>query len=171
MALLYSKSVITAILLGLFSFANGCMKSVDRCQQPPTFNGINQVQLEADIKAIDTYLLENNIDGVKKHPSGIRYVVFDEGSGSSPDLCSEVTVTYMGKLMATDKVVDHSTQPVSAPLNQLIDGWQVGLSLLNKGGSIVLYIPSVYGYGADSSDSNIPKNSNLIFHINLIDIN
>lgn len=152
-------------------FLNGCMKSVDECSPKINLINIDEAQLEADINAIDEYLAQNEIKGVQKHSSGIRYVVTNQGSGSAPDLCDQVTLIYLGKLMANNEVFDQSSNPVAAPLNELIYGWQIGLPLVNKGGRITLYIPSAYGYGTEGAGESIPPNANLIFDINLVDIN
>ena len=52
---------------------------------------------------------------------------------------------------------------------QVIEGWEIGLSKIDEGGSGILIIPSVLGYGS-AITSSIPENSVLIFRIDLIDI-
>jgi FKBP-type peptidyl-prolyl cis-trans isomerase FkpA len=56
----------------------------------------------------------------------------------------------------------------------LIEGWKIGLPLIQKSGKIKLYIPPSLGYGAsDIKDNNgvvvIPANSMLIFDVSLVD--
>ena len=57
----------------------------------------------------------------------------------------------------------------SFQLKNLIIGWQKGIPLIQKGGSIRLYIPPSMGYGSKSS-SSIPANSTLIFDIDLVGV-
>ena len=61
-------------------------------------------------------------------------------------------------------------------MGSLIEGWKMGLPLIQKGGKIRLYIPPSLGYGPnDLKDRNnnvvIPGNSILIFDITLYDFN
>jgi FKBP-type peptidyl-prolyl cis-trans isomerase len=54
---------------------------------------------------------------------------------------------------------------VSFRLDEVIQGWQIGMPLLNEGDSATLYIPSGYAYGYYGLDQYIPSNANMIFHI------
>jgi len=59
------------------------------------------------------------------------------------------------------------TAPSSSfSLAGVIKGWQIGIPHINKGGTILLLIPSALGYGT-SGTSTIPANSVLIFTIGL----
>lgn len=129
---------------------------------------IREEQLVKDSIAIDAYLQEHNIIA-ETHPSGVRYVINDAGSGISPDLCDIVSVTYEGKIMDTGNVFETRVSPVDYFLDQLIQGWYIGLPLIAEEGSITLYIPSVYGYGSAGSGS-IPGDANLIFTIDLVEV-
>lgn len=158
---------ITAFFLfGIISFLllTSCISN-DDCGQSTNLNA-SESQLEADIEAIEAYLDENNIDA-QVHSSGIRYVINEPGDGDKPTLCDQVTVRYEGRLMSDGSVFDGTDQARPFGLNRLITGWQIGIPLIEKGGSITLYIPSVYGYGSRGSGDAIPPNSNLIFDIEL----
>ncbi|SMO94708.1 FKBP-type peptidyl-prolyl cis-trans isomerase [Gracilimonas mengyeensis] len=145
-------------------FLSGCLPD-NSCDVKPNLN-VDEAQLQADIDAIESYLSENNIDA-EVDPSGIRYVIHNPGDGKSPSLCKTVAVTYEGRLMSNGNVFDGTDSSVAFGLNRLITGWQVGIPLLEEGGSITLYIPSVYGYGSRGSGNAIPPNANLIFDIEL----
>jgi FKBP-type peptidyl-prolyl cis-trans isomerase len=51
----------------------------------------------------------------------------------------------------------------------VIQGWDEGIALLNKGGKATLYIPSPLAYGKNSPTAAIPPNAVLIFDVELID--
>jgi FKBP-type peptidyl-prolyl cis-trans isomerase len=52
----------------------------------------------------------------------------------------------------------------------LIEGWQIGLQLVNKGSKVTLYIPSGLAYGTTgSADGTIASNTNIVFDIDLLD--
>jgi len=116
-----------------------------------------KTQTEKDKDIILDYISENNLSA-NKHESGLYYVILNEGTGEAPDLNSNVTVYYEGYL--TDGNVFDKTEvgdSVTFPLNRLIQGWQIGIPLIKKGGKEILLIPSELGYG-DRSLANIPAN-------------
>lgn len=154
----------TTLILGLIFFL-GCSKD---CDSEPNLT-VDQDQLDTDIAAIDAFLSTNNIDA-EIHPSGIRYVVTNAGSGDRPALCDRVVVGYAGKLLGNTFTFDSRTDPISFALGDLIVGWQIGIPLVKAGGQITLYIPSVYGYGTRGAGSDIPPNSNLEFTIQLFGV-
>ena len=159
-----------AVLLVLFTFS-GCLKSTEiPCTQavdPIRLANVNQQQLKLDVDAIDQYLTDNSITAVKD-PSGLRYVISNEGDAARACLEKRILVTYSGKLMTNGTVFDSNTDGLVFNLSGLILGWQIGLLKVGRGGKITLYIPSVYGYGSQGS-SKIPANSNLIFDVTLVD--
>lgn len=167
---LYIKAVLAVLFLSIIVFSSGCFSNSDDCNYELNLSGVDSTQLEEDINAIDAYLSENNIENVQEHSSGLRYVINKQGSGKTPGLCSQVSVNYQGKLMSDGTTFDQSQNPVTFPLRNLIYGWQIGIPLLQSGGSITLYIPSAYGYGSRGSGESIPPNANLIFEIDLISV-
>ena len=120
-------------------------------------------QLEIDLAIIDTYLAENGI-GATPHPSGLRYVIHEPGTGINPTVDDVVNVDYVGTFLDGNEF-DANTD-VEFPLNILIQGWQIGFPLLKEGGEATLYIPSGLAYGTQST-SLIPPNANLIFDVTL----
>lgn len=128
---------------------------------------VDQSTLETDINIIDTYLSENEINA-QIDSSGIRYLINREGTGKQANPCSKVTVTYLGKKL-DGKAVDLKKDPETYYLDNLIVGWQIGLSKIKEGGAITLYVPSGYAYGKKGSDG-IPPYTNLIFQINLLEV-
>jgi FKBP-type peptidyl-prolyl cis-trans isomerase len=49
----------------------------------------------------------------------------------------------------------------------VIQGWDEGLLLLNKGTKATLLIPAALAYGAAGSPPAIPENADLIFYVEL----
>jgi FKBP-type peptidyl-prolyl cis-trans isomerase FkpA/FKBP-type peptidyl-prolyl cis-trans isomerase FklB len=72
-------------------------------------------------------------------------------------------------LLTTGEVFDQAVNPVSFPLNSLIQAWQIAFPLLSKGSKATLYVPSGLGYGERGSGTSIPRNANLVFDVELID--
>ncbi len=121
----------------------------------------------AESAYLQNYLTANSITASEKN--GMYYVISTQGSGTSPNLCSTITVDYVGKLIngTTDGAqfdASQPSQPLVTSLNNLITGWQVVLPLVKAGGNVTLYIPPSLGYGARASGP-IPANSYLKFVI------
>ena len=60
-----------------------------------------------------------------------------------------------------------SGKNISFPLTSVIDGWKIGIPLLDVGDSATLYIPSGLAYGYYGYPPEIPGNANLIFNVGL----
>jgi len=118
-----------------------------------------------DDKVISEYLAEKNIDAIK-HASGIYYRITKEGNGKHPNGTSVVKVNYKGYLL--DGSVFDKAQNIEFPLSGVIEGWTIGIPLLDKGGSGQLFIPSYLGYGYQARPG-IPSNSVLVFDVDLLD--
>ncbi len=142
-------------LLGLFFFA------CDKGRTP-------EQQLQYDIEKIKDYIADHNLSA-ESTPSGLHYVITEPGTGGHPSISSTVTVHYIGKLLKNEEVFDQTNgTPATFPLANLIQGWQEGIPLLQKGGKGTFFIPSALGYGPYGS-GDIPANAALIFEIELVD--
>lgn len=103
------------------------------------------------------------------HPGGFYYEIQAAGTGTvTPAICTNVKVKYAGYLTNGTKF-DEELVGITFKLGQLIVGWQRGLPLIKKGGSITLFLPPSLGYGS-SAVGSIPANSILIFTIDLLDL-
>ena len=128
-----------------------------------TYNAEEQAKID-DALIVD-FIAKNSIVAVK-HSSGIYYQVITPGSGNAAfNASTVVTVNYEGKLL-NGNVFDKSTSLVTFPLGNLIQGWQIGIPLIQRGGRIRLIIPSTLAY-KNESKPGIPKNSVLDFTIDL----
>ena len=161
------------LIIALAVLFNNCSTDMKLCTQQvdaATIAAVNATQLALDVATIDAYLATNNITNIIKD-GAMRYVITTQGAGKSPCLESAVTVTYSGRLLMAPlgNNFDASINPVTFQLNNLILGWKLTSPKLSKGAVATLYIPSGYAYG-QNAQTKIPKNSNLIFDITLVDI-
>ena len=79
---------------------------------------------------------------------------------------------YVGQLLnGIEFDRSYTNQPFEMILGsgEVIQGWEIGLQLIDETGTIILIIPSGLAYGGTSSNS-IPENSVLIFRVKLINI-
>jgi FKBP-type peptidyl-prolyl cis-trans isomerase FkpA len=132
--------------------------------------GCQNKSIDSERAAILDYASANGITATA-HSTGLYYQITNPGSGTTPSINSKVFVTYTGKLLNGTQF-DAGTTPVTGggwALSGLISGWQIGLPLIQKGGSIKLIIPSSMAYGCQGAGT-IPANSILFFDITLNDV-
>jgi FKBP-type peptidyl-prolyl cis-trans isomerase FkpA len=160
------------LLLGSVMLAfSGCKKS-DNAACP--YSESATVAPAAEVTALQGYITSIGATPVQ-HSSGMFYTITTPGTGTvAPALCSTITVKYTGKLLS-GFTFDSNAVGTQFQLGQLIVGWQKALPLLRKGGKITLYIPPSLGYGTrEVRDNNgtliIPSNSNLVFEVELVDV-
>ena len=111
-------------------------------------------------------------EGVKKTESGLQYEVEKEGEGDSPKAESNVSVHYHGMFL-DGKVFDSSVnrgEPVSFPVNGVIQGWQEALQMMKPGAKWKLYIPSDLAYGSRGAGNAIPPHTPLMFDVELLEV-
>lgn len=110
---------------------------------------------------------------VKTTESGLQYQVLTEGKGPKPDATSVVRVHYKGTLL-DGEVFDSSYErgePAIFPLQQVVPGWQEGITLMPVGSKYRFWIPSELGYGEQGTQGGpIGPNAVLAFEVELLDI-
>lgn len=135
------------------------------------YSPVTAVASSAEVANLKAFLDSSAIT-YTQHPSGIFYKILAQGAGDTANVCSAVLVKYKGQLtngVGFDSSYVRSPNGAAFNLGGLILGWQVGIPLVQKGGSIMLYIPPSLGYGSNGAGP-IPPNANLIFKIDLLDM-
>jgi len=111
--------------------------------------------------------------------SGLKYVDTVVGTGASPVRGQQCLVHYTGWLndgrngrgKKFDSSVDRG-QPLAIPIGvgRVIKGWDEGVISMKVGGKRTLYIPSYLGYGPRGAGGDIPPNADLIFDVELVNV-
>jgi len=121
----------------------------------------------------EAFLAQNKTKpGVSTTASGLQYEVITKGTGPMPSLSDKVNVHYHGTLI-TGEVFDSSVErgePISFPLNGVIQGWQEGLQLMPVGSKYKFYIPQEIAYGNRGAGALIKPYSALVFEVELLGI-
>jgi FKBP-type peptidyl-prolyl cis-trans isomerase FklB len=121
----------------------------------------------------DDFLAKNKkAKGVVELPSGVQYVVVQEGKGEKPKPTDTITAHYKGTLIS-GKEFDSSYkrgQPATFAVNQVIPGWQEILPLMPTGSKWKVFIPSDKAYGTRGAGADIGPNETLIFEVELLEI-
>ena len=152
------KTFSLVSIFALFIFLNSCGVKDATCMDKTVQSEQAEIIAYANAQGINA----------TAHSSGLYYQITNPGSGPSPTLSSRVFIKYTGKLL-NGTIFDQQTSPVSYGLNGMIQGFQVGLPLIQKGGSIRLIVPSSMGYGCNGF-GNVPGNSILYFEVELTDV-
>ena len=104
-----------------------------------------QEQLNLDISRIEGYISENNLSGYSSLDNGLHYKVLDEGNLTFPQNGDTLDVEYVGQLLnGIEFDRSYTNQPFEMILGsgEVIQGWEIGLQLIDETGTIILIIPS-----------------------------
>ncbi|MEP6710485.1 MAG: FKBP-type peptidyl-prolyl cis-trans isomerase [Candidatus Saccharibacteria bacterium] len=96
------------------------------------------------------------------------------GDGAEVQPGATITAHYTGALCSDGTIFQSSHDfgnPISFGLTQVISGWTNGVPGMKVGGIRRLIIPSAEAYGSARAAANIPPNSDLVFDIELKEIN
>jgi len=127
-----------------------------------------------------------------KTVSGLKYKITQKGNGKKPATGTKVNVNYAvfseyGELYDTtlegvakafgkldpDRAAQNGYQPVTFQVGKkdgIIPGFTEGLEKMSFGDKAVLFIPSYLAYGSGGAGNIIPPHTNLIFEIELINV-
>lgn len=123
----------------------------------------------SEASTMQAFAVANGITATA-HSSGLYYEIINAGSGTTASVNSTIYITYVGKFI-DGSVFDQQNSSVNTgwKLGDLIEGWKVGIPLIQEGGRIKLIVPSSMAYGCTGYGA-IPGNSVLFFDITLVDV-
>ena len=146
------------------------------------------IQVEKDREIIEKYLVENNLKA-ERTEEGLFYIIKKEGKGAKAKVDQTVTVNYTLQLLdgtyidsSYKSVAEENNfynpqrepyEPYTFPVGQrvVMDGWDLGVPLINEGGSALLFIPSGLAYGPEPGlGSPIPPNAILMCEIEVVNV-
>ena len=109
--------------------------------------------------------------GKKAKVTELQVIDIVEGTGTEVPADATITAHYTGALCTDGTIFESSHdggRPATFGLNQVIDGWTVGVPGMKVGGTRRLVIPSEMAYGQRRASSTIGPNSDLVLDIELI---
>jgi FKBP-type peptidyl-prolyl cis-trans isomerase FklB len=119
------------------------------------------------------FLAENRSKkGVVALPSGVQYLVIEEGTGSKhPTLQSEVTVNFRSSL-TSGLELDSSFargEPFKFKVSDVIKGWQEVIPLMKVGDYWRIFVPPEFAYGERGDGRRVGPNEVMVFEMKLMD--
>ena len=147
---------------------------------------MEQVQIAKEKESIQAYLIEKGITAEVTR-EGLYYEITQSGNGVKPQIGQKVRVNYTGYTME-GIVFDTSFEEIAKEANiyspgrpyepiafaigtgAVIQGWDIGLGLLDEGGKATLVIPSPLAYGNRGAGALVKANSTLVFTVELVEI-
>lgn len=112
--------------------------------------------------------------GKKNKVTELEIIDIKVGEGAEVPAEATITAHYTGALAADGTIFESSLdfgRPATFGLNQVISGWTKGVPGMKVGGIRRLIIPSEMAYGQRRASAQIGPNSDLVFDIELIDLN
>ena len=149
-----------------------------KAQQAAEMAKLNKIFVEKNqmlTETLEAYKAGTLGTQLQKTESGLEYVVLEEGNGPKPQSGQMVTVEYIGVLKEDGKKFDESITRVppfsfAVGKGQVIPGWDEGIELLSQGSEAVLFIPYQLAYGEAGSPPVIPEKADLVFYVELTDV-
>ncbi|HEX7904150.1 MAG TPA: FKBP-type peptidyl-prolyl cis-trans isomerase [Chitinophagaceae bacterium] len=139
------------------------------CLKQTTGNTCTDKLVSSETPAMQAYASTNSIT-TTAHSSGLLYHIIDPGTGATPTGTSTLYVKYTAKYVSNNTLLEQATTSTNVGmLSGLIAGWQIGIPLIKKGGTIELIIPSSLAYGC-SGRNPVPGDAILYFKIELVDV-
>jgi FKBP-type peptidyl-prolyl cis-trans isomerase FklB len=124
-------------------------------------------------EAGEKFLAENKKkDSILVTESGLQYKIIKLGTGPKPVITDKVKTHYHGTLI-NGEIFDSSVQrgePITFPVNGVIQGWVEALQLMPVGSKFKLFVPQNLAYGVRGGGQAIKPYSALIFEVELLEI-
>ncbi|MCC5946322.1 MAG: FKBP-type peptidyl-prolyl cis-trans isomerase [Bernardetiaceae bacterium] len=174
------------LMLTLIFILGACNNNNNPEEDLPDF--LNEAERRArEQQIINSYLTQNGFES-QQLPSGLHYVLLEEGSGERPLSTDIVSVHYRGYILfgnrfddsyqrgtpirfqlGTGRIATEGAAIVEENAPRVIQGWIEGLALLSRGEKALIILPSNLAYGREGIRGVIPPYSVLAFEVELVD--
>ena len=134
--------------------------------------GLKEYMSEARAAKGRMFLAENGTKpGVVSRPSGLQYVILEEGDGERARL-EDTVITHYSVRSVDGRMLDNSEdygEPQEFKVKKVIAGWREALREMKVGSTWRLYVPPQLAYG-ETGMANIPGGETLIYELQLLGV-
>ena len=185
MRLLYlctSRSVRPLIILSLTLsiILSGCQSAINGLEdQPtPTHRATSAPTKPATMVPTPTTAIVLTptplaLVGGKTLENGLQFVDLVVGSGETPKTGDLVVMNYRATLPDGTEILNSSSgstpRSVQMGEEQLLPGWEQGLTMMKAGGKARMILPPVLAFGS-TPPSNVPANSSIVLEVELLKV-
>lgn len=136
-------------------------------QRPP----LGHLALQSHSTRVDFRNIEIQ-DLTVRTPSGLQYVDLVPGTGEPVGDAPLVSLHYVGQLPSGKRFTDTRDlgTPIQVDLTDVIAGLQEGIQGMKLNGRRRLIVPPHLGYGSQGVENVIPKDSTLVFEVEICGI-
>ncbi|MCA1751289.1 MAG: FKBP-type peptidyl-prolyl cis-trans isomerase [Flavobacteriales bacterium] len=165
-----AAALLTITLAG----ATGCERNSKKPVRQMTEEDLielNRSRANRESELLDEYIAERSME-VSKTRTGIRYEIYHGGGVDTAITGRSVGVTYTAYLLDSTKVESTGDKPRYFRIGQdnVISGLHEAVTLLAKGDSARIIIPSYLAYGLTGDAPTVPPNAPILYDICLVDI-
>lgn len=132
---------------------------------------INRESLSRETALIHAFITRNNLT-MNESPTGLRYFIYHDDSGATALKDQLVTIRYQAYLLDSTHVSGtpaNISETFRVGHDNVVSGLHEAVKLLSVGDSATLILPSHLAYGLTGS-VNIPRNSPIVYDIEVLDI-
>jgi peptidylprolyl isomerase len=159
---------------------NGSLAGAFKADQAAFDNLLRETAAAAAAKVktrrdADLAVINRKYPNALQTPSGIRYIIQEEGTGAKPQAGKTVRVAYKGMLLSGQVFDDSNIQgrplEFQAGTGKVIPGWDEMVMDMKVGEKRLAVIPPELAYGSRAMGNGvIPANSFLVFEMELLNI-
>ncbi|HNW73804.1 MAG: FKBP-type peptidyl-prolyl cis-trans isomerase [Bacteroidales bacterium] len=133
----------------------------------------NREIVQAESQDIEDFISRYKWNMVKT-PTGLRYMIYKQGSGRHPVGGDQVTINYSLKLLDGKEIVkpgSSDTLKFKLSTGKVPGGLEEGIMLMTAGARAKLVVPSHLAFGLLGDLDNIPNRAVLVYDVELCRIN
>lgn len=105
--------------------------------------------------------------------TGLRYMVFQKGTGTKVHLGDDIQLKYSCKLITGDEIYNSDSDGLmqfKVGKGGAVSGIHEAILFMNRGDKAKIIVPSHLGYGLIGDNNRVPIRSTLIYEIEILDL-
>ncbi|QGY43615.1 peptidylprolyl isomerase [Maribellus comscasis] len=122
----------------------------------------------------EDFLIQNKKkEGVIETESGLQYTIIEKKEGGRITAIFDEVKIHQRAMLLDGRILEDTYRqnaPELVKVEELIEGLQEGLLLMNVGSRFKFWIPPELGWGRKGTGNKIPPNATLLFDIRLLEI-